>query len=79
MLYLDFLQLFHLVYETGNKKRKRLFFIKSKCEYLRVYLKSMNWDVQESLESYKLRIWEFKYKRNIKELWSCFRTIHSLL
>ena len=42
-----------------KKKRKSTYFFKNKREYLRVYLKSMNWDVQESLESCKLRIWEF--------------------
>ena len=58
--YLNFLQLFHLVYEIGNKKMKSSwFFILHKREYLRVYLKSMNWDTQESLESCKLRIGEF--------------------
>ena len=60
MLYLNFLQLFHLVYKIGNKERKSSYFIISnKREYLRVYLKSMNWDTQEPLESCKLRILEF--------------------
>ena len=60
MLYLDFLQLFHLVYEIVNKKSDSSYlFISKKREYLRVYLKSLNWDTQEALESFKLRIWEF--------------------
>ena len=61
MLYLNFLQLFHLVCKIDNKKSKSsyFFFISDKHEYLRVYLKSMNWDTQESLKNCKLRIWEF--------------------
>ena len=41
MLYLHFLQLFHLVHEIGKKKStSSYFFISNKREYLRVYLKS---------------------------------------
>ena len=57
MLYLHFLELFHLVYEIGKKKSKSsYYFISKKRDYLRVYLKSMKLGTQEALESCKLRI-----------------------
>ena len=59
MSYLHFLQLFHLVYEISNKKSKSSYlFIPNKHKYLKVYLKSLNGDTQEELESCKLRIWK---------------------
>ena len=55
--FLHFLSLIHLVFEIGKKKSKSSYlFISNKCEYLRAYLKSLDGDMQEALESCELRI-----------------------
>ena len=61
LLYLHFLQLFHLAYEIGNKKSNSSYLCTSNKQYLRAYLKSLNWDTREALERCKLRIWEFLF------------------
>ena len=60
MLYLHFLQLINLVSEMGNEKSKSSYlFISNNRKYLRVYLTSLKWDTQETLDSCRLKIWEF--------------------
>ena len=68
MLYLHFLQLFHLVYKIGNKKSKSSYlFISSKCDYLRIiwnpwtemckkHLRAVNWGFENFCKVNKYKI-----------------------